>query len=499
MLLKGVSVDVIGRTPALDAARLWLEVLGANINSHWPPSGSAAASTQCLVTSDLAAAPARHTVAWSDLAGPGQEWARCGGAWLTDMSPDSNYPNPAIAMRGASLVLELLSGIIGETVRVDGPALLGERASISGLSPTGGENCSGTARIVETADGWLALNLPRPGDVSHVAALIRSEFKGDPWQPLRNSSKKMTTGEIFERTGQLGIPAGRVTKPQEVAFDAQGVYRGQSPVVGPFIVDEAVAAPIQPKPERVIVNSAPATRDRPLRVLELASLWAGPLAGSLFRAAGAEVVKVESARRPDGTRRGPSDFFHLVNGGKRGVTLDFRDRVDVELLDRLISRSDVVIEAMRPSVLERLGIAPTDHAEKGVVWVRLTGFGSSGPLSDRVCFGDDAAVEGGASATHAPDGQPRFIGDALADPVTGLVAAVAAMGGIISGEGHVIDIAMREVVAFALTGFGPCIPDPLAIAQPPRHRRTSELGPELGEHQQWLVNLRPAADGEDHG
>ena len=159
-----------------------------------------------------------------------------------------------------------------------------------------------------------------------------------------------------------------------------------------------------------------------LLVVDLSSLWAGPLCGDLLAASRRRVVKVESISRPDGARRGPASFFDLLNGAKRSVALDFHDPSQRAHLGRLVHSADVVIEASRPRALEQLGIVAADLVASGPrLWVSITAYGRQGASGPRVGFGDDAAAAGGLVAWS--DESPVFCGDAIADPLTGLTAA----------------------------------------------------------------------------
>ena len=172
-------------------------------------------------------------------------------------------------------------------------------------------------------------------------------------------------------------------------------------------------------------------------------MWAGPLCGQLLRRAGATVVKVESPARPDGTRAGPAAFFDWMNGGKLCYAADFGDR---DRLRALLESADVVIESSRPSALRDRGLGAHDVAARGGrVWVRITGHGADGAHANWTAFGDDAAVAGGLVG-RSPDG-PVFCGDAIADPLTGIHAALAVAESLARGGGEVIDVAMAAVAA----------------------------------------------------
>ncbi|WP_019731056.1 CoA transferase, partial [Mycobacterium avium] len=169
---------------------------------------------------------------------------------------------------------------------------------------------------------------------------------------------------------------------------------------------------------------------RGLLVADLSSMWAGPLCGQLLARAGATVVKVESPRRPDGTRAGNRAFFDWMNHGKLCYGIDF-DR-DADQLRELLTVSDIVIEGSRPAALRRRGLGPADIAPRpGRIWLQITAFDD-----DRPGFGDDAAVGGGLVGTSAAG--PVFCGDAIADPLTGLQAALAVAESLGRGGGELI-------------------------------------------------------------
>ncbi len=113
-----------------------------------------------------------------------------------------------------------------------------------------------------------------------------------------------------------------------------------------------------------------------LLVADLSSMWAGPLCGQLLARAGATVVKVESPRRPDGTRGGNRAFFDWINGEKLSYCVDFDGQADE--LRELLAVADVVIEGSRPAALARRGLGPDHVAPRaGRIWLRITGYDDS--------------------------------------------------------------------------------------------------------------------------
>jgi crotonobetainyl-CoA:carnitine CoA-transferase CaiB-like acyl-CoA transferase len=240
-------------------------------------------------------------------------------------------------------------------------------------------------------------------------------------------------------------------------------------------------------------------------VLDLSALWAGPLATQLLADAGARVVKVESASRPDAARQGPSALFDLWNGDKQSVVLDLRSARGRAQLAALARRVDCVVESARPRALLQLGLdAAAWLAEApGRTWLSLTGYGRDDPAPGRVAFGDDAAVAAGLAARTGDAEAPLFCGDAIADPLAGLHAALALLASWQAGGGHLLDVALRDVAAYALA-FEPSAPEAARViaaadgfevecagrrepVSPPRARRPRRAARPLGSDTAALL------------
>jgi len=416
-----------------------------------------------------------------------EEWAASGAMALTDPRGRGMPAVPgaaAIAMRGAALALRVLAACRGYDLVVDGPALLGERAALLGLGAGAGDvSASGYSHLVRAADGWLAVTLNRPSDLGLLPAwLERPTPLG--LADLRTVASGRMAGPLADRAQLLGIPAAAVGPPP-AGGDEQLAARGQVWPPAPWLVDGRVPS-IRAEPPVPELGPLPPSRTVSRRVplvVDLSALWAGPLATSLLPAAGCRVVKVEDPGRADSTRSGPVAFFDLLNGGKESVAVPFTPDGP---LAALVASADVVVEASRPRAMEQLGIGPVPHQ----LWASLTGYGRTGPWRQRVALGDDAAAAGGLVARDGPHGPPLFCGDAAADPLTGLHAAVAILAGVVGSFRGTLDLAMREVVGHAVGRAGaigsatpgaPGAPggEPPAAA-PPRARRPSAAGPELG-------------------
>jgi hypothetical protein len=411
--------------------------------------------------------------------------------WLTgpaDAAPLGPPSGLVPKLRSIAAFLADRAAALGGRLDVDPLATLGHRAALAGLHRQGTTSCGGATRLLPARDGWLAVSLARPSDVELVPAWFEIDGPGLPatgdategvWATVAAHVAASPVGPILERALLLGLPAAALPGTPPV------------PVVAP--------PPLAPLPVRATAVTPARVPDAPppaslagLLVVDLSSLWAGPLAGALLGAAGATVVKVESTGRPDGARAGPPAFFDLLNGHKRSVALDLGDPGDVRLLRRLLARADVVVEASRPRALEHLGIDALGLLSAGGprVWVSITGHGRTGPARDRVGFGDDAAVAGGLVCRQGD--RPVFCADAVADPASGMVAAAATLGALAAGGRWLLDVAMSGVAAH-LAGPTLRAGDPPPRTVPPSVEPSAWPGPahapapRLGEHTRSVL------------
>lgn len=199
------------------------------------------------------------------------------------------------------------------------------------------------------------------------------------------------------------------------------------------------------------------------RVIELGQLIAGPFAGQLLGDLGAEVIKVELPGDGDPMRQwgqltpdGESLWWSVIGRNKKSVTLDVRSEAGRLAMLRLVAVSDVFIENFRPGTLERWGLSydALKEANPGLVLVRVSGFGQTGPYADRAGFGAIGEAMGGLRAVVGdPDRPPVRAGIAVGDAVSGALAALGAVAALLergnSGQGQVLDVALYEsVLAF---------------------------------------------------
>ena len=355
-------------------------------------------------------------------------WAASGALALTG---DAGGP-PCLPLAPLALAVDDAIGRLRARVR-DADALagidvrvLGERAAAAGATRQGRTNPGGHTRLLELADGWIALSLARGDD---DLALLPALLASDEPAPA-------------DREGAFAWLAARLRERSVTPLVAQARTLGLACAAAAREI--GVAAP------RIDRLASPAAPDGRFRVLDCSALWAGPLAADLLRRAGAEVAKLESSARPDGARFGPAAFFDRMHAGKAMVAFDWREARARDRLRALVDAVDVVIEASRPRAFAQLGIdAEAWVAERpGRIWCSITGYGRRGEAGHWVAFGDDAAVAAGLAWRVA--GAPRFVGDAIADPLTGVEAARCVLEARAQGGGALISLSLRDVVASAM-------------------------------------------------
>lgn len=196
-----------------------------------------------------------------------------------------------------------------------------------------------------------------------------------------------------------------------------------------------------------------------VRLLELGSLLAGPFAGQLLADLGAEVVKVEAPDRLDPMRewgqehfRGRSLWWPVVARNKRLITLNLREQEGRELLLELVGQCDAVIENFRPGTLERweLGFEQLREVNPGLVLVRVSGYGQTGPYASRPGFAAAAEAISGLRYINGNRGDvPPRLGISLGDSLAGMFAAQGLLAALyhrdaLGGEGQVVDVSILE-------------------------------------------------------
>jgi crotonobetainyl-CoA:carnitine CoA-transferase CaiB-like acyl-CoA transferase len=226
-----------------------------------------------------------------------------------------------------------------------------------------------------------------------------------------------------------------------------------------------------------------------LRVLEAATLFAGPLAATMMADFGADVIKIEHPKTSDPVRYhgyqkgGSSLWWKMIGRNKRTITLYLGAPDGQALMKQLAADADVLVESFRPGTLERWNLGPDVlHAiNPRLVITRVTGFGQFGPYSGRPGFGTLAeAMSGFAAMTGEPDGPPTLPPFGLADGITALATAAATMFALRAreqtGRGQVVDMAIIEPI-LTILGPQPLWFDQFGIVQERRGNRSVNNAP----------------------
>lgn len=212
-----------------------------------------------------------------------------------------------------------------------------------------------------------------------------------------------------------------------------------------------------------------------IRVLDVGTVYAAPIAAMLLGDYGADVIKVEHprgdpARTHGWDRDGHGLWWKVIARNKRTATLNLGTGAGQDLLRRLVAESDVLIENFRPGVMEKWGLGPTElfDVNPGLVMLRVTGFGQDGPYAQRRAFGTlMEAMSGFAHQTGQEDGPPTLPPFGLADGVSGITGALAVLMALYhrdvrGGSGQVIDLSLLEPLV-GILGPGPTVYDQLGI------------------------------------
>ena len=356
-------------------------------------------------------------------------------------------------------MLDRLSARLG----VDAYALLGERAGLLGLTRNGDVSCGGATRLLPTAlratgptpmqgtgtgptptrgrgtgRDWVAVSMARPSDWELVPAWLAPDV-ATSWDEIAAVVATRPAGELVQRGALLGLPIARLG---ESTHPGSGDEKSSNhPHFLDMWRDLEGAGRIAGVTAHPVAGRLSPTRPENAVVVDLSALWAGPLCARLLHGHGARVITVESAARPDGARRTP-EFYERLYSGHESVVLDLSTPSGLAEMHALVRAADVVIEASRPRALRQLGVVAEEVGAK--IWVSITGHGRD---VNRVAFGDDAAVAGGLVVYD--DRGPCFVADAVADPLTGMVAAVGVLDLLPLPGAWLLDVPMAAVAAAA--------------------------------------------------
>lgn len=244
-----------------------------------------------------------------------------------------------------------------------------------------------------------------------------------------------------------------------------------------------------------------------LRVIDAATLFAGPTAATMLADFGAHVVKIEHPIKGDPVRGhgyskdGHSLWWANIGRNKHTLALNLGDPEGAQLLLDLIENTDVFIENFRPGTLERWGIGPEELMKRNprLIIARITGFGQFGPYSNRAGFGTLAeSMSGFASMTGEPGGAPTLPPFGLADGISALAISQAIMFALFAqrnpesetfGKGQIIDLAIIEPI-LAILGPHATVYDQLGIIQPRTGNRSNNNSPRntyITKDEKWLA------------
>jgi crotonobetainyl-CoA:carnitine CoA-transferase CaiB-like acyl-CoA transferase len=436
------------------------------------------------------------------------DWAASGAMALTGHPGAAPTTSPAPVLTVLGRVTDRLARVTGQTgtaVRADPAELLTGRAGLAGLHRGGRVSAGGASRLLRTADGWCAVTLSRPEDAGSVPAILGALGLDEPdpvgsgsfatstapaaaraetWLVLEAAARRLPASDLAGAAQLLGVPAAALPADSPATL-ATPVTPGSASA--PPATETALAAP--PWQVTRIAAPSPMARLAGAVVADLSAMWAGPLCAHLIGLAGADVIKVESASRPDGARSGDQRFFDWLHAGHRSLVVDLQAEHGRAELAALLGVADIVIESSRPRALANLALAPeaTGH-RNGQVWLSVTGYGRGQP--DQVAFGDDAAVAGGLVGWDA--GEPVFCADAVADPLTGVCGALAVAESVAAGGGHLIDLPMRAAAA-AFAAAPPADHGPHPVR--PVGTGWQVTCPHLGRSQAVLPPRRPVPTG----
>ncbi len=297
-----------------------------------------------------------------------------------------------------------------------------------------------------------------------ATSLLRTDCADELDHVLEPLLARRTTAYWVEAGERLRIPIAPAPRPRDLprmahwagrsAFASVGASGAHGPTLPFRMTHDGVTAP-RPAGEMNCPLSG-------VRVADFSMGWAGPLAARYLGDLGADVVKVETAAKPDWWRgweiveaQDPPlhelpRHFMAVNRSKRGVDIDLLTADGRGVAEAIVRGADVVIENHGPGVMERLGLgqAAQRRLRPGVVSVSMPPFGFGGPLSGLRAYGSTVEQASGLPFVNGhADWAPSMQHVALGDPVAGLYAAAAAMAGLYGRErlgGAVIDLCQVE-------------------------------------------------------
>jgi len=280
-----------------------------------------------------------------------------------------------------------------------------------------------------------------------------------PWAPVGSTGDVVQNVQL--RARQYFVPAAHPLAPQGfevlrpvIATSGTGAHEWRrAPFVGEH--EQSCRGGFLNPPERA--GAPEGTPLHGVRVLDFTWMLAGPYATRLLADFGAEVIKVQSKDTATGAEDNQTGYFAAWNRNKLGITLDLGKTAAREIVIDLVRKCDIVMENFTPRVMRNWGLdyERLKEANPGLVMVSLSGFGRGGPWQDYAALGPTVqALSGLTRLTSYPQGRPCGIGFALADHISGLYAALAAISALrrrdATGQGEYIEISELEAACSTL-------------------------------------------------
>jgi len=397
-----------------------------------------------------------------------------------------------------------------------------------------------------TVDGWVAFTTNSAQQFADFLILIertdliddtelsnalgRFKRRGETMEMIQSFTKVRTTAELLETAELLRIPSGPVGNGSTVTSFDHFKYSGTFvPSPGGRFVQPRVPyriSGLEPPPftSSVITDKSTPQWSEPrvelpdigtgelplagLRILDCTAWWAGPAATHMLACLGADVIKIESATRPDlmrytSTKPPTTDqwwewgpLFHGVNNTKRGITLDLTNSEGRDLFLSLVESADVVLENFSPRVMEQFDLDYDVLAQRNpkIVMVRLPAYGLAGPWRNRTGFAQTMeSITGMAWVTGWPDGPPLLPRGAC-DPFAAMHAVFATLLALVdrarSGDGHLIEVTMIETALNAaaeqVVEFGAAGTMPVRRGNSSATAAPQNVYPAFGD-EEWLA------------
>lgn len=307
-------------------------------------------------------------------------------------------------------------------------------------------------------------------DVYHKAQQLRI-----PVTPVNTMEDLLNSEQLAQREWFLQVPEGGSVRHAGFPFKMAGstlAIREAAPVLGRT---EAAwrpreEAPREQQPQPPDYSAGPLAG---LRVVEVTANWAGPLAGRHFGDLGAEVIKVEHAKRPATRAMWPagndpgyrqfdrSGYFNKLNRNKMDVSLDLASPAGRDVFLKLIERADILIENNSARVMPNLGLGfdVLSTLNPRLVMASISGFGATGPEQHYVAYGANIEASSGLASVmgYEDDARPYRAGTFYADPIAGNYTVIAILAALRerrwTGKGQWIDLSLNEAAATFLGGY----------------------------------------------